>query len=96
MLDYQFKYRYSRKLVSDFQAVSSPAALCPLTGAVGGAVTGIIVLGALNGANQFGLFHSAGRNAKILGLVLYLTHCHWSLDYFYRSHAFLLFNCVVV
>jgi hypothetical protein len=83
-------------LVSYLQAISSPAALCPLACPVCCAVAGAVALGPLYCLNQFRLLHIPRRNTVILGLVLYLAHCHWSFNYFYRSHVFLLFNCVVV
>jgi hypothetical protein len=61
-------------LILYFQAIRPEAAFGPLAGSVGGAVTGVIALGALDGTNEFRLFHSALIDTEIFGLVLYLIH----------------------
>ena len=92
MLDCRLKCRNLLKagLIPDFQAVRPEAALGPLTGPVCRAVAGAVALGPLYRLNQFRLLHIPRRNTEILGLVLYLAHCHWSFNYFYRSHVILL------
>jgi len=79
-------------LIPDLQTVNSEAALGPLAGSVCRAITGAVALGPLYRLNQFRLLHIPRRNTEILGLVFYLAHCHWSFNYFYRSHVILLFN----
>jgi hypothetical protein len=64
----------SIRLILYFQAIRPEAAFGPLAGAVGGAVAGVIALGALNGTNEFRLFHSSRIDTEIFGLVLYLIH----------------------
>jgi hypothetical protein len=64
----------SIRLILYFQAIRPEAAFGPLAGSVCGAIAGVIALGALDGTNEFGLFHSSRIDTEIFGLVLYLIH----------------------
>jgi hypothetical protein len=61
-------------LLLNLKAICSPAAGCPLAGAVTGAVAGIVVLGGLDSANEFGLFHRASIDSEVFGLFLDFGH----------------------
>jgi hypothetical protein len=92
MLDLQLNFRNLPEtgLIAYLQAVSPEAALCPLAGAVAGAVADIVALGPLNSVNQLGLLQISRIDTEVLGLFLYLGHCYCFFPYLYRTHFGLL------
>jgi hypothetical protein len=77
-------------LIPDSQTIRPEAAIGPLAGAIGRAITGGVPLRLLDCANQVCLLHIDRIDTEIFGLFLYPRHCNWSCNCLYQTHIFLL------